>query len=199
MSDTPDTSRYGADRPRVGAGMNPLILKDWFQREVLPLEAILVTYLRQNWRDQSNIEDLLHDIYVQVYQAAREHLPENPKAFVFTTARNLLISRVRRHNIVPIEAVADLDALGVAIDAPDQERSTIAREELRRLQSAMDQLPPKYRDVVVMRRLDGLSRSEIAVRLGLSEETVTTYLHRGMCALADALYAGKTRVAGGKS
>jgi RNA polymerase sigma-70 factor (ECF subfamily) len=198
MSDASKTSRDGADWPRAGAGMTPFALKDWFQREVLPLEAILVTYLRQNWRDQSNIEDLLHDVYLQVYRGARERLPENPRAFVFTTARNLLISRVRRHNIVPIETVADLDALGVAIDTPDQERSTIARDELRRLQTAMDRLPPKYRDVVVMRRLDDLSRAEIAVRLGLSEETVTTYLRRGMCALADMLYAGQSPVTEGE-
>ena len=193
MSDASETSRDGADRPRMGAGMDLQTLKDWFQREVLPLEAILMTYLRQNWRDQSNIEDLLHDVYLQVFHGALERLPENPKAFVFTTARNLLISRVRRHNIVPIETVADLDALGAAIDTPDQERSTIAREELRRLQIAMDRLPAKYRDVVVMRRIDDLSRAEIAVRLGLSEETITTYLRRGMSALADMLYAGQSR------
>lgn len=46
-------------------------------REVWPLEAILMQYLRQNWRDQSAAEDLLHDVYVQVYQAASKELPEN--------------------------------------------------------------------------------------------------------------------------
>ena len=71
-------------------------------------------------------------------------------------------------------------------------------DELRRLQTAMDRLPPKYRDVVVMRRLDDLSRAEIAVRLGLSEETVTTYLRRGMCALADMLYSGQSSITEGE-
>lgn len=199
MSDVPDTNRDDAPESGAGASMNLPALKAWFQREVLPLEAILMMYLRQNWRDQSNIEDLLHDVYVQVFEAAREKVPENPKAFVFTTARNLLISRVRQRNIVPIETVADLDALGVAIGAPDQERSTIAREELRRLQTAMDQLPEKYRDVVIMRRVEDLSRAEIAVRLGLTEGSVSTYLRRGMCALADMLYAGATRDTKGES
>ena len=122
--------------------------------------------------------------------SAVEKVPDNAKAFVFATARNLLISRIRQRNIVPIETAADLEALDVAIDAPSQERSAIAREELRRLQTAIDRLPAKYSQVVIMRRLDELSRAEIAVRLGLTEGTVTTYLRRGMCALADMLYAG---------
>jgi RNA polymerase sigma factor (sigma-70 family) len=190
MSDSSETNRDDANLPRTGAGMSAPTLKAWFQREVLPLEANLTMYLRQNWRDRSTIEDLLHDVYVQVYESAREKLPENPKAFVFAVARNLLVSRVRQRNIVPIETAADLEALDTAIDTPNQERSTIAREELRRLQTAIDRLPSNYRQVVVMRRLDDLSRTEIAVRLGLTEGTVSTYLRRGMCALADMLYAG---------
>ncbi len=50
------------------------------------------------------------------------------KPFVFATARNLLIDRARREHIVSFEAVADLDALGVAIDEPGPDRTIIARE-----------------------------------------------------------------------
>ena len=84
------------------------------------------------------------------------------KPFVFTTARNLLIDRVRREQIVPIEAVADLDALGIAADEPGPDRSVIAREELRRLQAALDRLPPRCREAVVLQQIEGLSRREIA-------------------------------------
>jgi len=56
--------------------------------------------------------------------------------------------RVRRGQVVPIDAVADLDALGIAIDAPGPDRSVMAREQLRRLQTALDKLPPRVRQVV---------------------------------------------------
>lgn len=144
-------------------------------------------YLRHNWRDKSDIEDLLHDVYVRVYEAALKQIPEKTKPFVFTTARNLLISRVRTQQIVPIEAVADLDALGIAIDAPGPDRNLMARDELRRLSDAIDRLPPHCRDVVILRRIQDLPRSEIAARLGLTEGTVSVYLTEGMYALADLL------------
>jgi RNA polymerase sigma factor (sigma-70 family) len=196
MPDTTGTGRGDSDPLRHGHTVTQATLEAWFMREVWPLEAILMQYLRQNWRDQSAAEDLLHDVYVRVYEAAQLQLPDHPKTFVFTTARNLLISRVRQRNVVPIEAVADFEAMGFAIDAPGPEQITIARDELRRLESAISRLPPQCRKVVMMRRLDGLSRPEIALRLGIAESTVSSYLETGMSVLADILYgsAGEPEV-----
>jgi len=171
-----------------GAPMRSSDALDWFLSEVLPLEAKLIQYLRHNWRDSSAVDDLLQDVYLRVFEAAMRQIPEKPRAFVFTTARNLLISRFREQQIVPIEAVANLDALDVALDQPGPDRSVIARDELRRLRAAIESLPARYREVVVLRRIENLSRSEIAIRLNLSEASVSTYLSEAMTALADALY-----------
>jgi len=149
-------------------------------------------FLRHNWRDESDIEDMLQDVYIRVYESSQKELPEKPKAFVFQTARNLIANRVRDRRVVPMDAVADLDALGVAIDAPGPDQSLVARDELRRLSEAIDTLPPRYRDVVVMRRIKGFSRREIATRLGLTEASVSVYLTEGMYALADILYGKRT-------
>jgi len=183
MADTPEISREAA-----GTKMTAKEARAWFIREVLPLEAMLLRYLRHNWRDKSDIEDLLQDIYVRVYEAAKKETPASAKPFVFTTARNLLINRVRREHVIPIEAVADLDALDVAIDAPGPDRSAIARDDLRQLQAALDRLPPRCREVVVKRRIDGLTRREIALSMGITEDTVSAHLTDGICALADILY-----------
>ena len=173
------------ERPEASAASDVDL---WFVRKVLPLEAVLVQYLHHNWRSKPDIRDLLHDIYVRVYQAAQKEFPDNAKSFVFTTARNLLISRARHENVVSIEAVADLDALDVAHDEPGPERSAIARDELRRLQSALDRLAPRCREALLLRRVEGLSRSEIAQRMGIGEHTVKEYLASAMWMLADVLY-----------
>ncbi|HTO39400.1 MAG TPA: hypothetical protein VL026_00380 [Rhizomicrobium sp.] len=145
MAETTGTQKEDADLHGSGARIAASGVRDWFTREVLPLEAILMHYLHQNWRNKNDIEDLRREIYARVCEAAQAQIPDKTKPFLFATARNLLVDRIRHSQVVPIEAVADLDALEMAIDAPGPERSVIARDVLHRLQSALDQLPEECR------------------------------------------------------
>jgi RNA polymerase sigma-70 factor (ECF subfamily) len=188
MVGTPDMDRpneVGQPQNRVAAMEE---VRAWFIREVLPLEPALMQYLRRNWRRRDDIADLRNDIYVQVFEAALKKLPEKPQQFVVTTARNLLIDRLRRERIVAMEAMADLDALEGAADTPGPERVAIARDELRLLQRAMERLPRRTQEIIVMRRVEGLSRAEISVRLGISQETVSAHMTDGMRALTEMLF-----------
>lgn len=187
MAERPETDECGASS---GACMNVAELEAWFLREIFPLESILMHYLQQNWRNKSEIEDLRQEIYVRVYEAAQKGIPAQPKAFLLRTARNLLINRVKREHIVPIDAMADLDVLGAAIEIPGPDRDVIARDLLRRLQSALDKLPPRCREVVVLRRIEGLSRPQIAQRMGISQDTVSEHLAHGIAILAETIYGG---------
>jgi RNA polymerase sigma-70 factor (ECF subfamily) len=188
MTEAPDTNRENANRHRTDAEMTASAVEDWFMREVLPLEAALMQFLQHNWRNKADIADLRQDVYVQVFDAAHAKIPEHPRAFVFQTARNLLINRLKRAHIVPIEAVADVEALGAAIETPGPERNTIARDELRRLQSALDRLPPRCREAVVLGRIEGLSGREIASRMGITEQAVSAHLIHGVRALVNEVY-----------
>ncbi len=165
-------------------------IKQWFVREVLPLEAVLMHFLHQNWRDKAEIEDLRQEVYAHVLDAARKSLPEKPKAFLITTARNLMIDRVRHRQVVPIDAVSDPDEFNIAMDLPGPDRTVIARDVLRRLQAAIDLLPPRCREAVLLRRIEGLPRREIAERMGVSENTVSDHITSGMRILAD-IYLGE--------
>ena len=188
MVGTPDMDRpneVGQPQNRVAAMEE---VRAWFIREVLPLEPALMQYLRRNWRRRDDIADLRNDIYVQVFEAALKKLPEKPQQFVVTAARNLLIDRLRRERIVAMEAMADLDALEGAADTPGPERVAIARDELRLLQRAMERLPRRTQEIIVMRRVEGLSRAEISIRLGISQETVSAHVTDGMRALTEMLF-----------
>ena len=188
MADTPDIGFENADLRRHDAVMTTSDVNAWFIREVLPLETALTQFLRRGWRSSNDVEDLCHDVFVHVYEAAQRELPDPAKPFVFAVARNLLIDRIRRENVVSIEAVADMEMLGIIVDEPGPDRSAIARQELRRLQAALNRLPQQQRDTVVMRKIEGLSRPEIAARLGVAEATVSQYLAQGMTALVDLFY-----------
>ncbi|HEV2561997.1 MAG TPA: sigma-70 family RNA polymerase sigma factor [Rhizomicrobium sp.] len=191
MAERPETSREDADLRSSGAAMTAADLDAWFAREVLPLEAALMQFLSHNWRNRGDVADLRQDVYVRVYEAAQKKIPVPAKPFVFAIARNLMIDRLRHERIIPIEAGVDIDALDIAVDEPGPDRSVIAREELRHLQAAIDRLPPRCREVVVKKRIEGLSRHEIAAQMGITPDTVSAHLTDGMCALADMLYGNR--------
>lgn len=191
MGDAPDTRRDDSC-PRREGGVSAQDLRAWFLREVLPLEAALTRFLRRNWRNESEVDDLLQEVYVRIFEGAKKELPEQTKPFVFTTAHNLLVDRVRHAKVVPIEAVAELDAIDVAADEPGPDRSAIARDELRRLQLALDRLPPRAREAIVLKQVEGLSRREVASRMQITERTVQWHLSEGLQALASILYGDPT-------
>jgi RNA polymerase sigma factor (sigma-70 family) len=194
MTDTPDSQRESTD---LGAAMTASGLEEWFVREVLPLEAALTQFLRRSLRNKEDVDDVCQDVYALVCEAAQKKPPYPVKPFVFTVARNLLINRVRHDQIVSIEAVADLDALGIAVDEPGPDRSVMARQDLHRLQLALDRLAPRCRQAVVLRKIEDLSYREIAQRMGISEDTVSEYLSSGMFALADVLNSDIAASGGG--
>jgi RNA polymerase sigma factor (sigma-70 family) len=187
MVEVTKSDRENVALVREGLIMPAPELEAWFIREVLPLEADLMQFLRRSWQNKSDLDDLCQEVYTRTYEAALQSVPSPVRPFVFTVARNLLIDRVRREHVVPIEAVADLDALGIALDAPSPERSVIARDELRLLQSAIARLPPRCREVVILGRIEGLTGRQIASRLGIAETTVSDHLTAGLYALADIL------------
>jgi RNA polymerase sigma factor (sigma-70 family) len=194
MTETIDIGRIGPELKPADMAHAVSEVDVWFAREVLPLEAAIMQFLRRNWRNSSETGDLLQEIYANVYEAALKQIPESAKPFVFTTARNLLISLVRREQVVPIETVADLEALMVSADEPGPDRAAIARDELRRLQEALKLLPRRSQEAFMLRHIDGLSRQEIASRMGVAEQTVKWHLSEGLRILADVLYGSHSDI-----
>lgn len=169
-------------------------LKDWFFKEVFPLEPALTRYIRRNWRNESDIADLRQEIYARVFAGAREHLPLQSKAFLFTAARNHLINSAKRAQIVSFEHVADLEASIVAVDTLSPDRHVLARDELRKVQAGLDRLPPRCREVIVLRKIEGLSTREVASRLKIGSDTVEQQMVHGMRALVDFMLGGSGKI-----
>ena len=177
--------------------MIPDELNAWFLDEVLPLEGMLERYLRRNWRDADEIPDLRQEVYARVYESCAVCRPNSAQAFVLSTARNLLIDRVRRAQVVAIETFADIETMSFTVDELSPERHLSGRSELRLLQVALDLLPRRCREVVELRKIEGLSQREVASRLGIAEDTVQKQVAKGIRSLAQALLKGGSPMAEG--
>lgn len=163
-------------------------LRAWFLKEVLPLEAALTQFFRNRRRSHADVAELLQEVYVRIYESAQKKLPDVVRPFVFTIARNLLTDKVRQQKIVAIESIEDLEGLEIAADMPGPEAHLLAREELRRVQEALEFIPERTREAFLLFHAKGLSQREIAARMNITEKTVSWHLKQGLGALADILY-----------
>lgn len=148
-------------------------------------------FLRLSRRKQGDAEDFCQETYVQIYLAAKKEIPRSAKPYLFRVARNLIIDHARRDQVISIQSMADPDELGIAVDEPPPDRAIMARQELARIEVALEQLPPRYREAVKLSRIEGLKRGEVALRMGITEPSVSVYLADGMTKLADILLYGK--------
>lgn len=169
-------------------------LKAWFCDAILSREGALMSFIRRNWRDSSDAADLRQEIYERVLVGARRELPRNAGHYLFAVARNHLINRARHAQIVSFDLVADISAISDGADLYSTERHVSARDELRRAQAGLDQLPPRCRDVVRLRKIEGLSTRETAERLGVGIDTVEKQLTLGLRAMADFMLGGTGKV-----
>lgn len=167
-------------------------LKAWFAREILPHEGALQRYLRRNGTRPDELADTTQEIYIRIFERAGQGLPEQPRAFAFGIARHIVADRIRHERIVSIDYTQDLQLLNdLLIDEVSPEARVNARQELRRLCDALDGLSDRCRDVIWLRRVEGLSQRETAQRLGMHEKALEGYISRGMRTLAKVVFGAE--------
>lgn len=152
----------------------------WFSEEVQPHGEALRSYLRWRYPAVRDIEDLVQESYLKVWRARLKGRITASKSFLFQVARHLAIDLLRREGRVPFVAVSDAAAEAVVDEGIDVAEAASVSEELILLAEAIDALPSRCRQVMVLRQVEGASYREIALLLGISELTVQTHVATGL-------------------
>ena len=165
-----------------------LTVARWFTTEVQPHETVLRGYLHRSFPAVRDIDDLVQESYLRIWKARAAQPIRSAKAFLFAVARRLALDHVRSQRRSPICAVTDLSHLFVLESAPNAREATATSEEVALLVEAVEALPARCREIFVLRRLQGVPQKDIAVRLGLSEQTVQVQAARGMRRCSEYLH-----------
>lgn len=147
----------------------------------------LMRYLTSRLSDASDAQDVAQDVYLRLVSMPEPEAVENPAAYVFKIAANLANDfhrKKKRH--ADIEDLESLSERGEDDDANAFVRQMEARSELKQLDAILNELPPLYRSVLLLRKRDGYSHAEIAEQLNISPHTVHMYLKRALSACRTA-------------
>lgn len=159
----------------------------WVGSSIVPHEGELRAWLRRRALPLQEIDDVVHDSYLRIAQLREVDHIHNGRAYLFTTARSVMLQRVRRERIVRIDSLTEVEALKLEDSNPGPERYVSARLELERIQRLLASLPDRCREVFRLRRIEGISQREIAERMGLSEHIVEAQAVRGLKLLMNAI------------
>ena len=136
-------------------------------------------------RDRSEAEEVLQEVFVQVWTRADTYNVELgvPAAWLVRVARNRAIDRLRANN-VRLRAV---ESAPLPEAAASPETQAAASEQQRAIVRALDALPPDQRILIEKAYFEGLTQSELADRFKLPLGTVKTRIRSGMMALRQQL------------
>lgn len=159
----------------------------WFAEEVHPHEPCLRAYLRNAFPVVRDVDDVVQESFLRTWRTRESQPIRSARAFLFQVARRIALDLLRRNRRAPFEAVTDLAALPALETAPSGAEAVSVQERLHLVADAVEALPPRCRQVVILRKLQGVSQREVAARLGLAEKTVEAQLARGIARLEDYL------------
>lgn len=160
--------------------MCPTQQEEWFLNEVRPHEPSLRAYLRMRFPALAEVDDVMQESYARVVRARAAGGIRHSKAFLFATARNAAIDFIRRERARPWSGSGERPDAALPDESPSLAEQAEREYRLEVLAEAVEALPDRCRQVVLLRYLEGLAYKEIAAQLAISPETVKVHLAKGM-------------------
>ncbi|WP_028696228.1 sigma-70 family RNA polymerase sigma factor [Pseudomonas cremoricolorata] len=149
--------------------------------------AWLRGWLRARVGCREHAADLAQDTFVRLLRARQSAPLKQPRAYLSSIARGLMIDQLRRRALE--RAYADSLAHLPELEAPSEEQRLLILDTLERLDRALHQLKPRARQAFLLAQLEGLSIVQVAERLEVSRATVERDLARALGACYRIRYA----------
>lgn len=152
----------------------------WFEEQLLPHESMLRAWLSSRFPKHIDADDIIQEAYVKVLAAQKKAPIKAPKAFLFATARNHALNKVRASAIRGENRMLAFDDCEI-IDSRAGVAETISRnQELEILTKAIQSLPDRCRQIFTLRKVYGMPQRDIAKKLGISSRTVNAQISIGV-------------------
>jgi len=183
-SAVPGSETFPALIARIAAGD-----RDAFSRFYDLASPLAFGLIRRVLRDPEAAAEVLQEVFWQVWLEAPQYDPKrgSPEAWLVMRARTRAIDRLRSMRRRDRTFVAPLDESVARRDHGSAENPAVMAEHRDLVQTALAQLPEAQRRVIELAFFEGLTQSEISLKLGEPLGTVKTRARLGLERLRSAL------------
>ncbi len=159
----PDQNAPGAERLRA----------KWVEQLYIKYRGSLLRYLRAKCASDEDAAEILQETYLRLLKTSQtDRLNDDSQAYLYTIASNLIIDRYRYNNARRVASTDVFDEELMCGNEPDPALQLQWDRAALALKQHLRELPPRCRQVFLMRRFRDLSSAEIAEVLGTSKRTV---------------------------
>lgn len=160
--------------------INSMSKRNAFFRSVIRYEKELRAYFLRRMSSRADAEDLTQEVILRALSAAERHEIEQPRAFLYGVARNVLLSEVTKRSQSIFHYIEDLDGSEDFSTEVAFGHELEARAAWRDFSEAVSSLPEQCQKVFVMKKVYGYSMKEIATKLDISPSTVEKHVAAGL-------------------
>ena len=151
-------------------------LKDLYEGD----QAALRRFVNSRLRNSAEAEDVVQESFLRLWQVWKSDKILNARAFLFRTAANRVVDLQRKEQVRNRKAEELSAETELAASTFSPEQLADSSEWMREFLRVVGQLPPKCRRVFLMNKVKGLSYSEIAGRLEISQGTVEKHMSKAL-------------------
>jgi RNA polymerase sigma factor (sigma-70 family) len=149
-----------------------------FEEVVLPHLDAAFNYARWLTRSEADAEDVVQDAFVRALRFFSSLRSDDARSWLLTIVRNTWYGRFSPARGANQTTIYDDRAHDRPDDGLDPEELVMQQQAIERVQRAVQELPADFREVIVLRELEGLSYREIAAVAGIPIGTVMSRLAR---------------------
>ncbi|MCF5724190.1 RNA polymerase sigma factor [Pseudomonas syringae] len=138
----------------------------------------ILYFLRKRTDNASDAADMTQDVFTQWLDYRDRAKVEQPRAFLFQMARNLLRDHWRKQKVRQTvhQDQAAMDAEPVTDEQNEPMAAAQRAQRLEQLKEVLAELSPRRREALMLHRFEGLSQAQIAERMGISISMVEKHI-----------------------
>lgn len=142
-------------------------------------ESALKRFLERFFYNTHDIEDILQDAFLQTWSIEKKQKIQSPKSYLFRVARNMALKELKKKSRQINAYIEEVNPDELVHNETFTDEVDL-NERLTLFEKALATLPPRCRNVFVLRKVFGFSQKEIARRMNISVSTVEKHIINGI-------------------